>query len=43
MRLDPVIMKKDQNLKEILSFYMGANTPDRQEFILQNLRTSVEE
>lgn len=36
-------MKKDQNLKEILSFYMGSNTPDRQEFILQNLRTAVEE
>lgn len=43
MRLDPVIMKKDQSIKDILSFYMGSNTPERQEFILQNLHTSVEE
>ena len=38
MRLDPVLLKKGQSLKEILSFYMGKNTPDRQSFIIENLR-----
>ena len=38
MRLDPVLLKKGQSLKEILSFYMGKNTPDRQSFIIDNLR-----
>jgi len=38
MRLDPVIMKKDSSVKDMLSFYMGKNTPDRQQFIIENLR-----
>jgi topoisomerase-4 subunit B len=42
MRLDPVIMKKDQNVREILTFYMGKNTPDRQGFIIDNLRVDVD-
>lgn len=41
MRLDPVILKKGQSLSEILSFYMGKNTPDRQKFIINNLRYEV--
>nr|NQU93988.1 type IIA DNA topoisomerase subunit B [Bacteroidota bacterium] len=38
MRLDPVILRKNNTLKEILSFYMGKNTPTRQNFIIENLR-----
>lgn len=38
IRLDPVILKKDASIKEMLSFYMGKNTPDRQQFIIENLR-----
>ncbi|MFP4470706.1 MAG: DNA topoisomerase IV subunit B [Bacteroidales bacterium] len=38
MRLDPVLLRKGQSLDDILSFYMGKNTPDRQTFIIDNLR-----
>ena len=38
IRLDPVVMKKDSASQELLSFYMGKNTPDRQKFIIENLR-----
>ena len=37
MRLDPVHMKREDNVQELLEFYMGNNTPDRQEFIVGNL------
>jgi topoisomerase-4 subunit B len=38
MRLDPVRLKKDDTVSDILPFYMGKNTPERQEFIIDNLR-----
>jgi topoisomerase-4 subunit B len=38
MRLDPVILRKSSEIPDILSFYMGRNTPDRQQFIVDNLR-----
>ncbi len=38
MRLDPVILKKDSGIREVLSFYMGKNTPERQTFIIDNLK-----
>ena len=38
MRLDPVILRKDQSINEILAYYMGKNTPQRQSFIIDNLR-----
>jgi len=38
MKLEPVTMKQLHNIEELLSFYMGKNTPQRQEFIIQNLR-----
>ncbi len=38
MRLDPVILRKSAQIPEILSFYMGRNTPDRQNFIIDNLK-----
>lgn len=37
IRLEPVMIEDDTNLAEILSFYMGKNTPDRQSFIIENL------
>lgn len=38
MRLDPVILHKESKIQDILTFYMGKNTPERQKFIIQNLR-----
>jgi topoisomerase IV subunit B len=38
IRLEPVTMKKEDMLKELLEFYMGKNTPERQDFIIENLR-----
>lgn len=38
MRLDPVILRRESSVAETLSFYMGKNTPQRQEFIIDNLR-----
>lgn len=38
MKLEPVRMKGNESVKEFLNFYMGKNTPDRQEFIIENLR-----
>jgi topoisomerase-4 subunit B len=42
IRLDPVMLRKDHNIHEMLSFYMGKNTPDRQGFIIENLRMEDE-
>ncbi|HLW38805.1 MAG TPA: DNA topoisomerase IV subunit B [Brumimicrobium sp.] len=38
IRLEPVILSKGASIEDVLSFYMGKNTPDRQEFIIDNLR-----
>lgn len=38
IRLEPVILSKDASIDSILSYYMGKNTPERQEFIIENLR-----
>jgi len=38
IRLEPVMIGKDSTIDQILSFYMGKNTPERQEFIIENLR-----
>ncbi len=37
IRLEPVRMKKEDAVQQLLSFYMGKNTPDRQIFIIDNL------
>jgi topoisomerase IV subunit B len=37
IRLEPVVIGKELKIKDMLEFYMGKNTPDRQEFIIQNL------
>ncbi len=38
MRLDPVILTKESSIIDLLSFYMGKNTPERQNFIIDNLK-----
>jgi topoisomerase-4 subunit B len=38
MRLEPVILTKDTHIQKLLNYYMGKNTPDRQTFIIDNLR-----
>jgi topoisomerase-4 subunit B len=38
MRLDRVRLSSDDSIHDLLEFYMGKNTPDRQEFIVNNLR-----
>jgi topoisomerase IV subunit B len=38
IRLDPVLLHRDASIKEIMAFYMGKNTPERQTFIIDNLR-----
>ena len=38
MRLDPVIIGSDTKIEEILKYFMGKNTPERQEFIIDNLK-----
>ena len=42
MRLDPVILKNNSSIAEMLSFYMGKNTPERQNFIIDNLRVELD-
>jgi topoisomerase IV subunit B len=38
IRLEPVILSKDASIDSILSYFMGKNTPERQDFIIENLR-----
>ncbi len=38
IRLDPILLNKDTKIADLLTFYMGKNTPDRQVFIIDNLR-----
>ena len=38
MRLDPIILNKESGVSEVLSFFMGSNSAERQEYIIQNLR-----
>ncbi len=42
IRLDPVMLDKDKSIDEMLNFYMGKNTPDRQEFIIDNLKVELD-
>jgi topoisomerase-4 subunit B len=43
IRLDPVILNKNESVAEMLEFYMGKNTPDRQDFIIDNLHVEKDE
>ncbi|MFO7721870.1 MAG: DNA topoisomerase IV subunit B [Bacteroidales bacterium] len=42
IRLDPVIYQRETSARELLEFYMGKNTPERQGFIIDNLRVEVD-
>ena len=43
IRLVPVILPDEMKIEEILSYYMGKNTPERQDFIIENLRIEKDE
>ncbi|MFM9421541.1 MAG: hypothetical protein RIR06_2 [Bacteroidota bacterium] len=43
IRLEPVVINKDIHIKDILEYYMGKNTPERQEFIINNLKVEKDE
>ncbi len=42
IRLDPVMLDKDMSIESLLQFYMGKNTPDRQDFIINNLKVELD-
>lgn len=42
MRLDPVILEQGDHIQDLLEYYMGKNTMERQEFIINNLRVELD-
>jgi topoisomerase IV subunit B len=42
IRLIPVVLPDDTKIEDVLSYYMGKNTPERQEFIIDNLRVELD-
>mgnify|MGYP001483395582 FL=1 len=42
IRLDPVMLDSDITIESLLQFYMGKNTPDRQKFIIENLKVELD-
>ncbi|MBX9852651.1 MAG: type IIA DNA topoisomerase subunit B [Cytophagaceae bacterium] len=38
IRLDPIVLKKEAAVQKLLNYYMGKNTPERQQFIIDNLK-----
>jgi topoisomerase-4 subunit B len=42
MRLEPIILKADTSIPKLLTYFMGKNTPERQQFIIENLRFEVD-
>tara|TARA_Y100000385_G_scaffold94614_1_gene97824 strand:+ start:14 stop:1876 length:1863 start_codon:yes stop_codon:yes gene_type:complete len=42
IRLDPVMLDSEMTTEELLSFYMGKNTPERQKFIINNLKVELD-
>ena len=42
IRLDPVMLDKEMSIDQLLNFYMGKNTPDRQKFIIENLKVELD-
>nr|WP_290938101.1 hypothetical protein [Haliscomenobacter sp.] len=41
IRLEPVIISDNTDIDDVLSYYMGKNTPERQDFIIGNLRVEL--
>ena len=42
MKLQPVIMEQGEHIQNLLEYYMGKNTPQRQDFIIDNLRVELD-
>ena len=42
IRLDPIMLDKEMSIEQMLQFYMGKNTPDRQKFIIENLKVELD-
>jgi topoisomerase-4 subunit B len=42
IRLEPIILKKDTPINKLLAYYMGKNSPERQQFIIDNLRIEID-
>ena len=42
MRLQPVILEQGEHIQQLLEYYMGKNTQQRQEFIIDNLRVELD-
>lgn len=43
IHLEPLLLKDDTSIEDLLKYYMGKNTPDRQKFIIDNLRVENDE
>jgi len=43
IKLEPVLLSKDMDIEKLLMYYMGKNTPERQKFIIENLKIEVDE
>ncbi|HQG38292.1 MAG TPA: DNA topoisomerase IV subunit B, partial [Chitinophagales bacterium] len=43
IRLEPVVLKSNQSIEQLLEYYMGKNTPERQNFIINNLKVEKDE
>jgi topoisomerase-4 subunit B len=42
MKLQPVLMLPETHIQQLLEYYMGKNTPARQDFIIDNLRVELD-
>ena len=42
IKLDPIMLDENKSIEELLNFYMGKNTPDRQSFIIDNLKVELD-
>jgi topoisomerase-4 subunit B len=43
MRLDPVMLLQDTHIQQLLEYYMGKNSQERQDFIIDNLKVEMDE
>ena len=42
IRLEPIILNEETSIPKLLEYFMGKNTPERQEFIIENLKVELE-
>ena len=42
MKLQPVMLLPETHIQQLLEYYMGKNTPSRQEFIIDNLQVELD-